>query len=351
MKRDERQAILKGLPKIELHRHLEGSLRLSTMLELGRKYDLDLPLDSPAALAKVVTFSKSEPRTLANFLTKFYSGWYRSYADIERVTREAVNDAADEGIVHLELRFSPEHLTRSNKLQPRGVMQAVCESGQATAAERSISIKFLITFARERYEYSFWKELIDVGVELEELGIAGVDLAGDEFNFPNRDYQKIFLRARDTGVLGISIHSGEGTSAEQVATAVDLLGADRIGHGLKAVDDPEVIGRLVESGVALEMCPISNFQTGCIDKLPEHPLPQLDLAGIAVTLNADDPAIHRTTINDDYDVAVTRWGYNLEDLLRLERNSISAAFISDEQRATLSERVNQGYAISQGQGL
>jgi adenosine deaminase len=321
------------------------------MLELGRKYNLDLPLDSSASLAKVVTFSKSEPRTLANFLTKFYSGWYRSYADVERVTSEAVNDAADEGIVHLELRFSPEHLTRSNKLQPRGVMQAVCESGQATAAERSISIKYLITFVRERYDFSFWKEQIDIGVELQELGIAGVDLAGDEFNFPNRNYQKIFSRARDTGVLGISIHSGEGTTAEQVATAVELLGADRVGHGLAAFGDPEVTGLLVESGVVLEMCPISNFQTGCIEELPKHPLPQLDQAGIAVTLNTDDPAIHRTTINDDYDVAVARWGYTLEDLLRLERNSIAAAFISDNQRASLSERVNQGYKISQGQGL
>ncbi len=91
--------------------------------------------------------------------------------------------------------------------------------------------------------------------------------------------------------------------------------------------------------------------TSCIDKLPEHPLLQLDQAGIAVTLNTDDPAIHRTTINDDYDVAVARWGYTLADLLRLERNSIAAAFISDKQRATLSERVNQGYTISQGQGL
>ncbi|HUU02551.1 MAG TPA: adenosine deaminase [Myxococcota bacterium] len=351
MKADERLAILRGLPKIELHRHLEGSLRLGTLLELGKRYGLDLPLDSETSLARLVTFNDDEPRTLANFLTKFRSDWYRSYKDIERVTAEAVRDAASEGIVHLELRFSPEHLTRTSGLQIEGALQAVCESGIAAAAEEGISIRFILTFARERYSYASWTEMVDLGVRMHEMGISGVDLAGDEFQHANREFERFFRRVRDIGELGITIHAGEGTSAEQVASAVGSLSAVRIGHGIEAARDDEVTAMLAAGRVTLEMCPISNFQTGCIDRLDQHPLPRLDRAGVPVTINADDPAIHCTSINDDYDVAASRWGYSLDDLLRLERNAVAAAFLPEEERAALLDRVERGYQESRGQGL
>lgn len=351
MKSDERMAILRGLPKIELHRHLEGSLRLATMLELGRKYGLDLPLESEAALAALVTYNDGEPRSLANFLTKFRSDWYRSYADIERVTDEAVRDAAAEGIVHLELRFSPEHLTRTSGLQMEGAMQAVCESGNQAAAEAGISIRFILTFARERYSYGAWAETVDLGLHFHDLGISGVDLAGDEFGHPNREFERFFNRVRDIGELGITIHAGEGTSPAQVATAVESLSAVRIGHGIEAARDAGLMASLAAARVTLEMCPISNFQTGCVDRLDQHPLPLLDRAGVQVTINADDPAIHRTSINDDYDVAAARWGYSLDDLLRLERNSAQAAFLPDDERTALLDQIERGYRESQGQGI
>ncbi len=351
MEKDERLEILKGLPKVELHRHLEGALRIGTMLELGRKYNLGLPLKDVSALLKLVAYNEGEPRTLAHFLTKFRSDWYRSYQDIERVAREAVVDATSEGIVHLELRFSPEHFSRTSRLDLQGVMQAVCESARATAAEVSVGVGFIITLARERYDYASWKKTVDLAAEMWESGVAGVDLAGDEFHHPNSEFEKIFRRVTDTRVLGATVHAGEGTTAEQVSTAVEILGARRIGHGLKAVEDRQVMQSLAGHRVALEMCPISNYQTGCVNDLQQHPLPQLDRAGVAVTINSDDPAIHRSTINADYDVAVTRWGYTLDDLLRLELNAAEAAFLSEEQRTDLRERIQRGYAESRGQGL
>ncbi len=351
MEKDERLAILRGLPKVELHRHLEGSLRLSTMLELGRRHGVDLPLDNEEALARVVCFQADEPRTLANFLKKFHSGWYRSYADVERVTTEAIEDAAAQGVVHLELRFSPEHLVRTSRLQPQGVMEAVCEAGRAAAAEASISLRFLVTLTRERYDFSFWRMVVDAAADLSPEGLAGVDLAGDEFAHPNQEYQKIFQRVKDTKVLGISIHAGEGTSAEQVLSAVKLLGADRIGHGTKAVEDESVMEMLAERGIVLEMCPISNYQTGCVDELTRHPLPELDRAGVVTCINADDPSIQRSSLNDEYDVAVTRWTYTLQDLLRLEQNAVGGAFLPDEQREAVLARVEKGYAESKDQGL
>jgi adenosine deaminase len=351
LERDERLEILKGLPKVELHRHLEGSLRIGTMLELGRKYNLSLPLKDVSALLKMVAYNEGEPRTLAHFLTKFRSDWYRCYQDVERVAREAVADAAGEGIVHLELRFSPEHFSRTSRLDLQGVMQAVCESARAAASDAVISVGFIITLTRERYDYSSWKKTVDLAAEMWESGVAGVDLAGDEFHHPNDEFEKIFRRVVDTRILGATVHAGEGTTAEQVSTAVELLGARRIGHGLKAAEDAGVVQLLAGRRVALEMCPISNYQTGCVNDLQQHPLPQLDRAGVAVTINSDDPSIHRSTINADYDVAVTRWGYTLDDLLRLELNAAGAAFLPDEKRTQLRERIQRGYTESRGQGL
>jgi len=351
VERDERLAILRGLPKVELHRHLEGALRLATMIELGRRHGLDLPLDDEVALRALVSYTEGEPRSLLHFLTKFHADWYRSYADVERVASEAVCDAAAEGIVYLELRFSPEHFTRTSGLTPRGVMQAVSEAARAAAADVKMQLGLLVTFARERYDRGQWRTTIDLAAEMADQGLRGVDLAGDEHNHPNVLFADILQRAHDTGVLGVTVHAGEGTSARSVASAVELLGAGRIGHGLRACDDPEVMAMLTARGVALEMCPISNYQTGCIDDLQAHPLPALDRAGVPVTLNADDPAIHRTTLNDDYDTAVTRWGYVLDDLLRLERNAVEAAFLTTGEKQELLERVEQGYDKSRQQGL
>ena len=351
MERDERLEILKGLPKVDLHRHLEGALRIDTMLELGRKYNLNLPLEDVSALLKMVTYHDGEPRTLAHFLTKFRSDWYRSYQDIERVAGEAVVDAAGEGVVHLELRFSPEHFTRTSKLDHQGVMQAVCESARAAASDVGIGVGFIITFTRERYDFSAWKKIVDLAAEMWESDVAGVDLAGDEFHHPNKEFEKIFQRVMDTEVLGTTIHAGEGTTAEQVQSAVEVLKARRIGHGLKAAEDEGVIHFLAGRKVALEMCPISNYQTGCVNDLQQHPLPRLDRSDVAVTINSDDPSIHRSTINYDYDVAVTRWGYTLDDLLRLELNAASAAFLPDDRREDLRRRIERGYAESRGQGL
>ena len=351
MERDERLEILKGLPKVELHRHLEGALRIGTMLELGRKYNLSLPLEDVSSLLKMVAYNDGEPRTLAHFLTKFRSDWYRSYQDIERVAGEAVADAAGEGIVHLEQRFSPEHFTRTSRLDLQGVMQAVCESARAAASDAAVGVGFIITFTRERYDFSAWKKIVDLAAGMWDSGVAGVDLAGDEFNHPNNEFEKIFRRVVDTGILGATVHAGEGTTAAQVHTAVELLGARRIGHGLKAAEDEAVVHFLAGRGVALEMCPISNYQTGCINDLQQHPLPQLDRAAVAVTINSDDPAIHRSTINDDYDVAVTRWAFTLDDLLRLELNAVGAAFLPDDRREELRARIERGYAESRGQGL
>ena len=351
MQRDERLAILRGLPKVDLHRHLEGSMRLSTLLEFGRKRGLDLPLSDEETLAKAICYNDGEPRSLAHFLSKFRSDWYSTYADVERVCREAVKDAASEGVIVLELRFSPEHFTRNTRLRFEGVMEAVCEAGQAAAEDHGLALGFLVTLVRERRDDKIWAKLVNRAAELSELWVVGVDLAGDEVAHPNENFVSIFDRVVDTGVLHATIHAGEGTQAAHVRSAVELLHAERIGHGISAAEDPAVMGFLAEKGVCLEVCPISNYQTGCVDDLQEHPLLILDQAGVRVCLNSDDPTLHRTRITNDYDVAVSRWGYGLDDLLRLELTAAEQSFLPEEDRVVWAERIEREYRISGGQGL
>lgn len=351
MKRDERRQVLLGLPKVDLHRHLEGSLRLGTLLELGRRYHLDLPLDSEGSLAPLVTFREGQPRTLDNFLAKFRADWYRTFGDVERVAREVVQDAAAEGVIYLELRFSPEHLTRESRLQVLGVIQAVCETARQAGEDSGCRVNFLLTFARERLDADSWPRILEDGLRCHHLGVVGIDLAGDEFRHPNQRFADFFSRVRDTGVLHVTIHAGEGTEAASVASAINLLGAERIGHGLETVNDERVIDLVRQNQVTLEMCPVSNWQTGCITDVTDHPLPRLDELQVPVTINSDDPAMHKADLTDNYDLAISRWGFDLERLRRLELTAARAAFLAEGERRQLQERIAVGYDACRGQGL
>lgn len=340
--RPEASALLRSLPKVELHRHLEGAMRLATLLELGRNRGLQLPLADERSLAPHVTWQSGQPRELPYFLSKFRADWYAGAADVERVAAEAVADAAAEGIVYLELRFSPEHFSRHSGLDRDGAMRAVIAGARAAAAAAGIEVRFLITFTRERYDEPAWRQTIDRAAAMADRGVVGVDLAGDEFAHPNERFAAIMRRARDTGVLGVTIHSGEGTSAASVASAVEQLGCDRIGHGISAAEEPRVMTQLIERGVTLEVCPTSNYQTGCIDDLADHPLPALVEAGVAVSLNSDDPAIQGVELADEYALAGS-WGFGPKRLLALELNAARAAFAPAAERERLAARIEAGY--------
>ncbi len=347
MNRIEQYEILKALPKVDLHRHLEGSIRIETLLEMGRKRGLDLPLESAEALAPHVTWQPGQPRSLKHFLTKFHADWYSSYSDVERISREAFEDAAASGVVYLELRFSPEHLSRHSGLSPEGTMEAVVESGMQAADDAGMDAGFIVTFTRERYDFDQWKSVINHAVELSDKGIVGVDLAGDEFAYPNRQFIRIMDRAHDTSVLNITIHAGEGTSAASVSSAVESLHAQRIGHGISAAEDSMLMQKLAQGTVTLEMCPNSNFQTGCVHELKDHPLPMLKNAGVRVCINSDDPAMHQNTLTDEYMVAVEQWGFGLEELFELEKIAVDSAFVNEALRKKIMQRVSDAY-LSRG---
>ena len=287
------------LPKVELHRHLEGSLRLRTMLEIARTEGFSVPI-STGTLSNLVQVQKSEPSTYQNFLSKFSTlrQFYRSPEVIARLTREAVEDAAKDNIRYLELRFTPVALSRAESFQLADVMDWVCESTQKAALEFGLRVGLIVSVNRhEGVELA--GEVAGLAADRLARGLVGLDLAGNEAEFSARPFAGIFREAQKSG-LKLTIHAGEWGGAANVRDAFELFNADRIGHGVRVVEDPSIMALARERGTAFEVCVTSNYQTGVTPASTEHPLMKMLQEGINVTICSDDPSISQITLTDEY---------------------------------------------------
>lgn len=336
----------RALPKIDLHRHLEGSLRLDTVVEVARRYSLTLP----ASLAALVQVQHSDPLTVHNFLAKFQTlrQIYRSPEVIARVTAEAVQDAAADGVRHLELRFTPAALARVQDYPLDDVIDWVASSAAEAAGRYRVSVCLIASVNRheppalaERVARAAAEHLARAGGGAAP-GVVGLDLAGNEAEFAAEPFEGLFREARQAG-LRITAHAGEWAGAGSVRHAVERLGAERIGHGVRAVEDPAVTALLRERGTALEVCLTSNYQSGVVASLAEHPLPRLIEAGLAVTINSDDPGISRITLSDEYRLALEDLGMPPAVLAGCLRAAARAAFLPEDQRARLQDTVDASF--------
>lgn len=321
------------LPKVELHRHLEGCVRFETFLDIAREAKLELPSKDPRVLRRLVQVGPRDPRTLPSFLEKFVPlrNLYPSRDAIERVAREAVEDSRADGIHHLELRFSPVHFARRLKADPVKVAGWIIAA--AKKAARGSGLSFIITFGRD---FDLKTNEPSLRAAIEHAGdVVAVDLAGDERR-PAAPFRRFFREAKRAG-LKLTVHAGEGAGPGNVREAIEELGADRIGHGVRAVEDPAVLRLADERGVAFEMCPTSNLQTGAVKRLADHPLRSLLRAGQRVTINTDDPAISGISLTQEFGLASRRLRMTLADLAQATRNAALSAFVPDPE--ALEQRI------------
>lgn len=298
------RAVLQAMPKIDLHRHLEGSLRLESLLAIAREFNLDLPTDDLEALRPLVQVT-NEPPDHELFLSKFQvlRQFYRNPELVKRLTYEAIADAAADNVHYLELRFSPQALTRVNDYTLHDAVHWVREASQLASRDFSIEVALIITLVRhDPLEQA--KMVVDAAERHVGRGIAGIDLAGDEVAFPPGPFIPIFKRAHEAG-LGITIHAGEWASAEGVKQAIEELYADRIGHGVRLVENSRIARMVRERRVALEVCLTSNVQTGVIHDIRHHPLADMLGLGLPVTINTDDPTVSNITLTDEYEIATS----------------------------------------------
>lgn len=331
------------LPKIDLHRHLEGSLRLATLTELAQAYAIPLPSYDVEGLRPYVQMVEDVP-DFRRFIDKFelLRLFYTSREAIQRVTREAIADAAADNVVYLELRFNPLALA---KIQGFAFSDVVAWVLEATAeAERETGLRTCLILQIPRQEpVEVANEIVEIAIATFGRWVRGVDLAGDEVTYPPERFIEPFQRAYDAG-LHITVHAGEAMGAESVRKAVLHLHPQRIGHGIRAIENSAVIRMLYEQGIALEVCPTSNFQTGVVSTFAVHPLADLLKLRLRVTLNTDDPGVFATTLTDEVLVAVERIDVPQEAIYRMLCTAVEAAFIPDEERAWLRARLTHALA-------
>ncbi len=326
--------ILPDLPLIDLHRHLEGCIRLETILNLGRKYNLNLPADDLEGLRPHVQVNSQQPGVMA-FLVKFdlVTSILRDYEAVRRIAYENVEDLGKEGIDYAELRFSPWFMAEANNLDPRGVVEAVVDGICAGSRDFNQPVKLIGILSRTYGPETAWKEL--VALETAREAIVALDLAGDEAHFPGRMFTGHFAKALDLGWKA-TVHAGESAGPASIWQAIKELGATRVGHAVAAVRDPVLIDFMREHAIAIEANLTSNVQTSTVADYPSHPLKSFMQAGLLATINSDDPAISGITLTYEYEFAAPAAGLSPDMIHTAQHNALEAAFLTVDERTQLS---------------
>ena len=336
---------LHRLPKVDLHRHLEGSLRLETLSEIAREHGIDLPSYDIEYLRPFVTVTEEKP-DFHRFLEKFrlLRRFYPNRGVVERVAYEAVADAASDNVRYLELRFNPIAQARVQGFSIADVTSWVCGAVAQAAGDLELKANLIIQIGRDE-SLQTAEELVDVAVAYRDQGIVGLDLAGDEVGYSARRFSELFKRARRDG-LRTTVHAGEAGGAINVAEAIQLLGAQRIGHGVRAIENSKIVRLVRDRKVTLEVCPTSNLQTGVVHRFGQHPLPDLLALDLRVTINTDDPSVSDTTLTDEYMVAMLGMGLTFSQVKQTILNAARGSFLEPEERRALVESMRRELGLN-----
>lgn len=327
----------RALPKVELHRHLEGSLRLDTMVDVARQHGITIPADV-LRLSNLVQVQDADKFTFQNFLAKFNTLrlFYRSPDVIDRITREAVEDAAKDNVRYMELRFTPVALSRAERFPLHDVIDWVLTSAREAAQKYNVIVRLIASVNRhestELAEQVAWLAAAHI-----KDGLVALDLAGNEAEFKTEPFYGIFKEAKQAG-LHVTIHAGEWGPAVNVKEAIEEIGADRIGHGVRVLEDQDILTLVRERGTAFEVCVTSNYQSGVVQSLDTHPLMGMLEAGVNVTINTDDPSISRITLSHEYYTACEDLHMPQSTLRQRIVAAAEAGFLAPDEKVEL---VNQ----------
>ena len=326
-----------SIPLIDLHRHLDGAVRLSTILELGKKHAIRLPGATLEELRPHVQVMERQPGVMA-FIAKML--WMTAVLGDEdacrRVARENVEDARREGIDYIELRFSPWFMAEPHGLDPARVVAAVVEGARAGSEATGVQVNLIGILSRTYGPEVARQEL--AALLAHRPDITALDLAGDEANFPARWFEEHFQRGRDAG-WRITVHAGETAGPESVWDAVRLLGAERIGHGVRALEDDSLIEFLAEKRIGIEANLTSNVQTSTVPDLASHPLRAMLERGLRASINTDDPGVSAIDLPYEFNVAAPAAGLSPGQIRQAQGNALETAFLTKEQKDRLNRRV------------
>jgi aminodeoxyfutalosine deaminase len=286
-------------PKIELHVHLEGTMRPHTLLEIAKRNDYPLPADTVEGVARLYDF-----RDFAHFIEVWVltTNALRETADFRQVVVDYAAEAASHGAVYLEGIFSPAERVRRD-VSWESIFEGYCDGAQEAFELHGIEVRLTPDITRG-FGFDEAEATVRWASRYRDRGVVGVGLGGLEAEYPPEPYAQVFELARDLGLPAVP-HAGEVAGAASVRSAVESLGAVRLRHGIRAVEDPGLVAELRDRALVLDVCPISNLRTGAVGSLDEHPLRELVTSGVRCSVSTDDPAMFDTDLTRDYAAAAT----------------------------------------------
>jgi adenosine deaminase len=317
--------------KAELHCHIEGAAAPDLVVEQARKYNADT--------TPYIRDGSFVWHDFTSFLAAydFSSALFRSEEDYARLTDHYLTSLARDGAIYSEIFTSPDHAGKSG-LSPLAYTQALGEGMERARAKTGIEGRMIVTGVRH-----FGVESVEAAarfaVKCRHPLVTGFGMAGEERFGDVEDYVRAFEIAREAG-LGITVHAGELAGWQSVAGALDHIRPARIGHGVRALENPDLVRRIADEGVVLECCPVSNIELKVFDGFADHPFPRLRAAGCKVTLNSDDPPYFWTSLRKEYDVAAEHFGMDDKALAAVTRTALEAAFVDRRTKTALLAKLD-----------
>jgi adenosine deaminase len=332
-KQEELKRWVAGLPKVELHLHLEGAIPLPALWKLVRKYGGDSEVTDQEALAK-----KFRYRDFPHFIEtwQWKNGFLREYEDFTWIAQAVAIDLAEQNVRYAEVFYSPADFAQHG-----------LESGRLTESIRigldtqkeSIEMHLIADLVRDFGPEKGMRTLQEVA-EARKLGVIGIGIGGSEQSHPPEPFREVYEKARQLG-FRTTAHAGEAAGAESVWGAIRALEVDRIGHGTRAAEDPALVATLKERQIPVEMCPLSNVRTGVVSDLKEHPIRRFLEEGLLVSVNTDDPKMFDTDLLTEYTELAAVFDLKRADIVQLLTNAVRSAWCDEVKKRELLDELNQ----------
>ncbi len=335
------KAFIAGLPKAELHLHIEGTLEPELVFAIAARNGLTLPYESVQALRATYAFGN-----LQDFLDLYYNGIkvLRCEQDFTDLTRAYLERARAQGVLHTEIFFDAQGHTQRG-IDFETVLDGIWRALEDGKARLGITSKLILCFLRELSEEDAERTLDAALNHGDRIVGVGVGLDSAELGHPPSKFERVFARARDAGFLTVA-HAGEEGPADYVHEALDLLEVSRIDHGNRSLDDPALVQRLVRERVPLTICPLSNLRLCVVKEAKRHPLKTMLDRGLFVTVNSDDPAYFGGYVNENYTAMQEALDLTREEIVTLARNSFEASFLSRTEKDAFLSRLDDYVAAN-----
>ena len=327
------------MPKVELHLHLEGAIPLSTLWELIERHGGDETIGSQAELADFFTY-----RDFAHFMETWVwmIAFLRNYEDFTCVAEAVARNLAAQNIVYAEAFFSPSDF-RHHNLDPQQLALAI-RTGLGRVPE--VEVPLIVDLVRDRGPNGTARTLAAITEVAQEARVIGIGIGGYEAENPPEQFADVYRTAREAG-FRLTAHAGEAAGPESVWGAIRALEVERIGHGVRSVEDPALVEYLVEHQLPLEVCPTSNIRTAVVSDWETHPARSLIEAGAMVTINTDDPALFHSSLAGEYRVLDDWFGLDEECIRRISLAGVDASWAPANTKASLAQRINEWWDVAE----